>query len=89
ALVGGPDLLVLDEPTSALDVHAESAFRETLSRLDDAIIVVIAHRLSTIEACDRVAVIEGGRAIAVGPPAELVAEQPYFREALELSARRE
>ncbi|MGB2851440.1 MAG: ABC transporter ATP-binding protein [Solirubrobacterales bacterium] len=89
ALVGGPDLLVLDEPTSALDVHAESAFRETLSRLDETIIVVIAHRLSTIEACDRVAVIEDGRAVAVAPPAELSVDQPYFREALELSAPRD
>ena len=86
ALAAGPDLLVLDEPTSALDVHAESAFRDTLRRLDEAIIIVIAHRLSTIEACDRVAVIDDGQVVAVAPPAELSTDQPYFREALELSA---
>ena len=86
ALAAGPDLLVLDEPTSALDALAESAFRDTLRRLEEAIIVVIAHRLSTIEGCDRVAVIEDGRAIAVVPPSELAAIKPYFSETPELSA---
>ncbi len=86
ALAAGPDLLVLDEPTSALDVLAESAFRETLRRLEEAIVIVIAHRLSTIEVCDRVAVIDGGRAIAVVPPSELATIKPYFGEGLELSA---
>ncbi len=86
ALAAGPDLLVLDEPTSALDALAESAFRDTLRRLEEAIIVVIAHRLSTIEVCDRVAVIEDGRAIAVVPPSELAAIKPYFSETPELSA---
>ena len=86
ALAAGPDLLVLDEPTSALDVLAESAFRDTLRGLEDAIIVVIAHRLSTIEACDRVAVIDAGRTIAVAPSSELSTVQPYLREVLEVSA---
>jgi ABC-type multidrug transport system fused ATPase/permease subunit len=85
ALAGDPDLLVLDEPTSALDVHAESAFRDTLQRLDNAIIVVIAHRLSTIETCDRVAVMEAGRTIAIAAPSELPSIDRYFREAMELS----
>ena len=86
ALAADPDLLVLDEPTSALDVLAESAFRETLRRVEEAIIVVIAHRLSTIDVCDRVAVIEDGRAIAVVPPSELATIKPYFSEMPELSA---
>ena len=82
ALAADPDLLVLDEPTSALDEQAEAAFRDTLRGLDDAIVVVIAHRLSTIEACDRVAVIDAGRLIALAPPTELASVETYVREAL-------
>jgi ABC-type multidrug transport system fused ATPase/permease subunit len=86
ALAGDPDLLVLDEPTSALDVHAEAAIRDTLAHLrGEAIVVVIAHRLSTINACDRIAVMEGGRIASVAPPTELAVDDRYFREALQLS----
>ncbi len=86
ALAGDPDLLVLDEPTSALDVHAEAAIRDTLAHLrGEAIVVVIAHRLSTINACDRIAVMEGGRITSVAPPTELAVDDRYFREALQLS----
>jgi ATP-binding cassette subfamily B protein len=87
ALAGSPDLVVLDEPTSALDVHTEAAVRETLAALRErATVVVIAHRLSTVNACDRVAVMRGGRIVALGPPRELAQSDPYFREALVLSA---
>ena len=87
ALAGEPQLVVLDEPTSALDVHAEAAVRETLAALRGrAIVVVIAHRLSTVNLCDRVAVMRAGRVVALGPPLELAERDPYFREALALSA---
>ncbi len=87
ALAGAPQLVVLDEPTSALDVHTEAAVRETLAALRAiATVVVIAHRLSTVNLCDRVAVMRAGRIVALGPPQELAESDPYFREALALSA---
>jgi len=87
ALAGAPDLVVLDEPTSALDVHTEAAVREALAALRKrATVVVIAHRLSTVNLCDRVAVMRTGRVVAVGPPRELAVSDPYFRDALILSA---
>jgi ABC-type multidrug transport system fused ATPase/permease subunit len=87
ALAGDPQLVVLDEPTSALDVHTEVAVRETLAALRGrAIVVVIAHRLSTVNLCDRVAVMRAGRVVALGDPRELAERDPYFREALALSA---
>lgn len=86
ALAGAPGLVVLDEPTSALDAHTEAAVREALGALrGQASVVVIAHRLSTINACDRVAVLQAGRLVALGPPEELARTEPYFREALALS----
>ena len=87
ALAGDPQLVVLDEPTSALDVHTEAAVRETLAALRGrAIVVVIAHRLSTVNLCDRVAVMRVGQVVALGDPRELAERDPYFREALALSA---
>jgi ABC-type multidrug transport system fused ATPase/permease subunit len=89
ALAGDPDLLVLDEPTSALDVHTEVAVRDAIGALHGrTTVVVIAHRLSTLDACDRVAVLDGGRLLALGAPGELAAEDAYYREALSLSGLR-
>src|SRR4051812_15613111 len=88
ALAGDPALVVLDEPTSALDAHAEAAVRATLESLRGrATAVVIAHRLSTIRACDRVAVLRDGRLVAIGPPGEVAAADPYLAEALALAGQ--
>jgi ABC-type multidrug transport system fused ATPase/permease subunit len=89
ALAGAPDLLVLDEPTSALDVHTEVAVRDAVAALHGrTTVVVIAHRLSTLDSCDRVAVLEDGRLLSVGPPGQLAATDAYYREALALSGLR-
>jgi len=86
ALAGAPELLVLDEPTSALDAHSEEAVREALVGLRHrAAVVVIAHRLSTVRSCDRVAVLDGGRLVALAPPGELEQSNRWFREALLLA----
>lgn len=69
ALAMGPSLLLLDEPTSALDTASEAAIADVLNRLrGESTIIIIAHRLSTIENCDRIAVVQGGRIVEVGPP---------------------
>jgi ABC-type multidrug transport system fused ATPase/permease subunit len=87
ALVRVPELIVLDEPSSALDVHAELSLRRALAGLGpDTAVVVIAHRMSTVLDCDRVAVLDGGRLVALGPPAELATRDGYFRSALSGSA---
>ena len=73
ALAGHPSLLVLDEPTSALDLESEAIVHETLAALrDDLAVVVIAHRLSTLSVCDELLVLEAGRTVFQGPPAQVV-----------------
>ena len=89
ALVGEPDVVVLDEPTSALDVRSEALVRDTLKGLgSDATVFVVAHRLSTVAICDRIMVLLGGRIEGFDAPAILEAENPFYREALELSGLR-
>jgi ATP-binding cassette subfamily B protein len=82
-LVVNPPILVLDDATSAIDVQIEQQIHEALRGLmADRTTLIIAHRLSTISLADRVAVVEGGRVIAEGTHAELLASEPRYAEIL-------
>ena len=78
ALVGSPRLLMLDEPTSALDPVARRIVRDLLAELRARGVAVVlnSHLLSEVElVCDRVAIMDGGRIVARGTPAELATPQ--------------
>jgi ABC-type multidrug transport system fused ATPase/permease subunit len=67
-------VLVLDEATSALDDATEAAIMAELDRLGrDLTIVMIAHRLTTLTGCDTLYRLEGGRIVAQGDYATVVA----------------
>ncbi|MBU0753446.1 MAG: ATP-binding cassette domain-containing protein [Gammaproteobacteria bacterium] len=75
ALLKNAPILILDEATSALDSESERQVQAALERLmQDRTTLVIAHRLSTIENADRIAVLDKGRIVEVGPHAELMAK---------------
>ncbi|GGM54049.1 ABC transporter ATP-binding protein [Micromonospora sonchi] len=75
AFLADPAVLILDEATSSLDVPTERLVQHALGTiLRDRTAVVIAHRLSTVEIADRVLVLDGGRIVEDGPPAELIAD---------------
>ncbi|MDN5865693.1 MAG: ABC transporter ATP-binding protein [Gammaproteobacteria bacterium] len=74
ALCGNPELLFLDEPTAGLDVEARRALWSTLRALaeDGRTIVLTTHYLEEADAlADRIVVINRGRVIAEGSPAEI------------------
>lgn len=74
-LVHDPDLLVLDEPASGLDPRARVEFRDTLRHLNTLgkTILVSSHILPELEElCSEVAIMEAGRVLASGPPADIV-----------------
>ncbi|MFB7599204.1 NHLP bacteriocin export ABC transporter permease/ATPase subunit [Streptomyces sp. NPDC056160] len=73
ALVRRPRILFFDEATSALDNDTQRTVIESTRKLD-ATRVVIAHRLSTVLDADRVIVMEDGRVVQQGAPAELLAD---------------
>jgi len=73
AIVHTPELLFLDEPTSAVDPESRRDFWEKLFDLADAgtTILVSTHYMDEAERCHRIAILETGRLVADGTPAEL------------------
>ncbi|MFF8102184.1 ABC transporter ATP-binding protein [Streptomyces sp. NPDC016640] len=81
ALLADPAVLILDEATSSLDIPGERAVQRAMATvLKGRTAVVIAHRLSTVEIADRVLVMEHGRIVEDGSPAELVARTGRFAD---------
>ena len=79
AVVRRPRLLVLDDATSAVDPSVEARILDALRDTDrPATVVVVAYRQATIALADEVVWIEGGRLIARGSHAELLAQVPGY-----------
>jgi ATP-binding cassette, subfamily B, bacterial len=79
AFLADPAVLILDEATSSLDVPSERLVQHALrTLLSDRTALIIAHRLSTVEIADRVLVLEDGRIVEDGSPADLVGGDGRF-----------
>jgi ATP-binding cassette, subfamily B, bacterial len=79
ALLADPAVLVLDEATSSLDVPTERAVQSALETvLSQRTALIIAHRLSTVLIADRVLVVDDGRIVEDGSPAELITNSGRF-----------
>jgi ribosome-dependent ATPase len=75
AIVHNPELLILDEPTSGVDPLARDQFWELLGQLsrDEGVTVFVStHFMNEAARCDRIALMDAGRVLAMGTPAELV-----------------
>ncbi|HEY1624880.1 MAG TPA: ABC transporter ATP-binding protein [Streptosporangiaceae bacterium] len=73
AFLAAPSVLVLDEATSLLDIPSERLVQAALRTvLTGRTAMIIAHRLSTVAIADRVLVLDHGRIIEDGSPAELI-----------------
>ncbi len=75
SLVNAPDLLLLDEPTTGLDPQARHTLWDQLYRLKHAGVtqILTTHYMDEAEQlCDRLVVMDGGKIVAHGSPAELI-----------------
>jgi ABC-2 type transport system ATP-binding protein len=76
AMVGDPRLLFLDEPTTGLDPQSRRQIWEILKRFrgEGRTILITTHYMDEAERlCDRVAVVDHGKVIALGSPRDLIA----------------
>src|SRR5262249_47053430 len=76
ALVGDPDLLFLDEPTTGLDPQSRRQLWDILRNFQaqGRTILITTHYMDEAERlCDRVAIVDHGKVIALGTPTELTA----------------
>src|SRR5262249_54265494 len=81
AFLADPAVLILDEATSSLDIPSERLVQHALRTiLADRTAIVIAHRLSTVEIADRVLVMDRGRIVEDGSPAELIGGTGRFAD---------
>ena len=86
AMVSDPELVLLDEPTTGLDPHARHELWERLRAMRERGVtqVLTTHYMDEAEQlCDRLVVMDGGRIVAEGSPAALIA-QHVSREMVEL-----
>ncbi|WP_079535903.1 ABC transporter ATP-binding protein [Phoenicibacter congonensis] len=86
ALLKNAPIVLLDEATASLDVENETQVQGALSvLLKDKTVLVIAHRLRTVDNADKIVVLDKGRVVEIGSPAEL-REKPNgkYRHMLEL-----
>lgn len=81
AFLAQPQVLILDEATSSVDTRTEMQVRQAIVELRRGrTCFIIAHRLSTIRDADLVVVIDSGRVIEQGPPAELMGRRGVYWE---------
>src|SRR6266550_8221729 len=86
AILNKPDLVILDELVSGLDPVGQRDMRELLRELkaEGTSIFLNSHLLADVEAiCDRVAIINQGRILKVGAPAELFDKKKVFEVRVE------
>src|SRR6185295_2431917 len=76
ALVGDPDLLFLDEPTTGLDPQARRQLWDIVRSFGEQgrTVLLTTHYMDEADKlCDRVAIVDAGKVIALGSPRELIA----------------
>jgi ABC-2 type transport system ATP-binding protein len=73
-LLHGPEILLLDEPSAGLDPGARRDYWELLRGLSGVTILLTTHLMEEAEKCDRLAILNHGKVVALGEPRALRAE---------------
>ena len=79
AILHNPPVLIMDEPTDGLDPNQKHEVRKLIKRMSaDKAIVISTHILEEVDAiCSRALIIDRGRVVADGTPAELISRSRY------------
>ena len=80
AFLADAGLVILDEPTSHLDAESEAIIRDSVARLARRrTVLIVSHRLRLVSTADLVVVLDGGRVVETGRPAELAGRDGRYR----------
>ncbi len=83
AIVRNPKVLILDEATSSLDSESEKKIQLAMDRLmKNRTTFVVAHRISTIQNVDRIIILDQGRIVHQGAPAQLLEGDNLYSRAM-------
>lgn len=83
AILKNAPIVIMDEATASQDVENETKIQQALSTLiKDKTVLIIAHRMRTIADADQIVVLENGRVVECGSPAELEATQGKYHHML-------
>jgi ABC-type multidrug transport system ATPase subunit len=76
ALIGNPQLLIVDEPTAGLDPGERNRFYNLLADVGEQVIVILSTHIveDVTDLCTNMAILNQGRVLFQGPPADAVAE---------------
>lgn len=81
AVAGTPPLLILDDASSALDYKTDAALRTALREFGGRMTTItVAQRASSVMSCDRILVLDEGKAVGYGTHAELLESCSIYRE---------
>ncbi len=85
AILGDPPILLLDEATSALDSESEEIVQLALKEVGAGkTVITIAHRLSTVMDSDLLIVMDQGRIVEQGAPAQLLALGGHYKKLVQM-----
>ena len=89
-VVSNPKILIFDDSTSALDAKSERLVQEALNKdLKGTTTIIIAQKISSVVHADKILVLDQGRLIGQGKHADLVANNPVYREIYETQKGKE
>ena len=88
ALLRKPKILILDDSTSAVDTKTDALIRKAFAEEIPATTkIIIAQRVSSVEHADKILILDGGKIIACGNHAQLIASSAIYREIYEAQTK--
>lgn len=90
ALVRKPEILILDDSASALDYLTDKNIREAIAKMDNApTTFIVSQRTSSVLNCDKIIVLDNGKAAGIGTHEELLASCELYKEIYDSQYKKE